>query len=123
MTTGPAVKGIQVITLATVPFGSRISTAIIISGSAAVSDQTIASCCASRMLLPSEPVPSIRPPKNRNAMTKNGSASASASHGTSTRADISIGTTPSPVTISIVSQTAICSRPAPPRPSSLPARI
>ena len=71
------------------------------------------------MLLPSEPVPSIRPPKNRNAMMKNGIASASASHGTSTLAEISIGTTPRPVTIRIASHTAICSSPARAEPEQL----
>ena len=53
-----------------------MSTLISISGSAAVSDQTIDSCCASRMFDPSEPVPSIRLPKNRNATMKSGSATA-----------------------------------------------
>ena len=56
-------------------------------------------------------------------MMKNGIASASASHGTSILAEISIGTTPRPVTISMASHTAICSSPAAPSPSSLPARI
>ena len=79
-----------------VPCGSLSRTAIIIIGSAAVSDQTIASCCASRMFEPSEPVPSIRLPKNRNAMMKSGIASASATHGISTCDAMSSGTMPMP---------------------------
>ena len=65
MMSGPAENGNHVITRATTPCGSRSSTAIIIIGSAAVSDHTIASCCASRMFDPSDPVPSMRLPKNR----------------------------------------------------------
>ena len=98
MMSGPAENGSHVMTRATVPCGSRSSTAIIIIGSAAVSDQTIASCCASRMFEPSEPVPSIRLPKNRNAMRKSGIARDSAIHGISIFEVMSNGTMPIPLT-------------------------
>ena len=80
------------------PCGSRSSAASIINGSAAVSDQTIASCWASRMFDPSEPVPSIRLPKNRNAIRNSGTASPIASHGISICDARISGTMPRPPT-------------------------
>ena len=116
-------NGTNVSTRATMPCGSLINSPIVMSGSAAVSDQIIASCCASRMFEPSDPVPSIRLPKNRNASMKSGSASPSAAHGMSSRDVNSIGTMPTIPTRTIENHTAICISPAPPRPINFPARI
>ena len=71
------------------------------------------------MLEPSEPVPSIRLPKNRNAMRKSGIARASAIHGISICEVSSSGTMPMPAASASSSQTRDLEEPRAAEPEQL----